>query len=221
MSYIDFGEFKRACLASPAELTEFLSMGEFMESYIFSDYWNLFNALLKDKESNVYGLFDGSILVGVGSTFPTTRTFGRQIIYWIRNGYHGKGLGLLFMDALINRTITENGFTFAELVIDRENIPSIKVAESLGLTLIDEWDNIGSGQGKLNSGKFAVYCAFDHELEVLAEESKCEPFEILQQMWWLEAIGEIEAPKTIIRYGTPGGNRIVQTLRFSSHVRER
>jgi hypothetical protein len=48
MSYIDFEEYKRACLASPEELTAFLSLGQYMEYYNLVDYLNLFNALLKE-----------------------------------------------------------------------------------------------------------------------------------------------------------------------------
>jgi RimJ/RimL family protein N-acetyltransferase len=147
MSYIDFQEFKRACLASPEELTAFLSKGEFMEYYNLVDYLNLFNAMLKDRETNVYGLFEGKTLVGVGTSSPANRSFGTQLIYWIRNGFHGKGYGLYFMYNLICRTIS-NGSLYAELIIDRENIPSIKVAESLGLTKIKEWDRPATAEIK-------------------------------------------------------------------------
>ena len=163
MSYGDFDEFQRACLASPEELTAFLSKGEFMEYYNVVDYINLFNAILKERNTNAYGLFEGSTLVGFGTTSPANKSYGQQIVYWIRNGFHGKGFGVFFMHRLICRTI-ENGNSFAELIIDRENIPSIKVAESLGLTKIKEWERSESGQGKRNSGKFSMYYAFDHHL---------------------------------------------------------
>ena len=163
ISYGDFDEFKRACLASPEELTAFLSKGEFMEYYNLVDYINLFNAILKERNTNAYGLFEGSTLVGFGTTSPSNKSYGQQIVYWIRNGFHGKGFGVFLMHRLICRTI-ENGNFFAELIIDRENIPSIKVAESLGLTKIKEWERSESGQGKRNSGKFSMYYAFDHHL---------------------------------------------------------
>jgi hypothetical protein len=68
MSYIDFDEFKRACLASPQELTAFLSKGQFMEHFNLVDFLNLFNAMLKDQETNVYGLFEEKTLVGIGTS---------------------------------------------------------------------------------------------------------------------------------------------------------
>jgi len=219
MSYIDFQEFKRACLASPEELTAFLSKGEFMEYYNLVDYLNLFNAMLKDRETNVYGLFEGKTLVGVGTSSPANRSFGTQLIYWIRNGFHGKGYGLYFMYNLICRTIS-NGSLYAELIIDRENIPSIKVAESLGLTKIKEWDRPASGQGERNSGKFAAYYAFDHRLEVDAEKYQVEPFNILQELWMREALGQLETPKMTIRRNKFGRTGLPLNLRLASDIDE-
>jgi RimJ/RimL family protein N-acetyltransferase len=220
MSYIDFDEFQRACLASDEELTAFLSFGEYMEYYIFADYWNLFTSMLKERDTNVYGLFEGSTLVGFGTTSPANKSFGTQIVYWIRNGFHGKGYGVYLMHRLICRTI-ENGSSFAELIIDRENIPSIKVVESLGLTKIKDWERSESGQGKLNSGKFSMYYAFDHQIEVIAEEKNLQPIDLLEHLWELEALGEIETPKMEIRRSKFGKTRLSQNLRFFSDESER
>ena len=220
MSYIDFDEFQRACLASPEELTAFLSKGEFMEYYNLVDYINLFNAILKERDTNAYGLFEGSTLVGFGTTSPANKSYGQQIVYWIRNGFHGKGFGVFLMHRLICRTI-ENGNSFAELIIDRENIPSIKVAETLGLTKIKEWERIESGQGKRNSGKFSMYYAFDNRIEILAEEKKLQPIDLIEQLWMLEALGVIETPKMEIIRSKFGKTRLSQNLRFFSDESER
>jgi hypothetical protein len=116
---------------------------------------------------------------------------------------------------LISRAIY-NGADYAELIIDRENIPSIKVAETLGLTKIKEWERPESGQGERNSGKFAMYLAFDHALEVRADRLGVEPFILLQDLWFREALGQVEAPKMIVRRNQVGGNRLSQNLRFAS-----
>lgn len=215
MSYIDFDEFQRACLASPEELTAFLSKGEFMEYYNLIDYLNLFNAMLKDRETNVYALFEGKTLVGVGTSSPANRPFGSQLIYWIRNGYHGKGYGRFLMYNLICRAI-HNGALFAELIIDQGNLPSIRIAETLGLTKIKEWNRKESGQGERNTGNFALYLAFAHRLEVEAGENQLNPLDLLEVLWIQEALGFIEAPKKMIIKPKFGKTRISQNLRFFS-----
>lgn len=215
ISYIDFEEFKRACLASPQELTAFLSKGKFMEYFNLVDFLNLFNAMLKDQETNVYGLFEGKTLVGIGTSSPANRSFGSQLIYWIRNGYHGKGYGVFLMYCLICRAI-QNGHRYAELIIDQENIPSIKVAESLGLTKVKEWTRPESGQGERNSGKFAMYFAYAHQVELEAEQLGLEPLQILQTLWVREEFGLITAPKLVIQKRPSGKTRLSQNLRFFS-----
>lgn len=124
------------------------------------------------------------------------------------------------MYRLICRTI-ENGNSFAELIIDRENIPSIKVAETLGLTKIKEWERLESWQGKRNSGKFSMYYAFDNRIEVLAEEKKLQPIDLIEQLWMLEALGVIETPIMEIRRSKFGKTRLSQNLRFFSDESER
>lgn len=215
MSYIDFEEFKRACLASPQELTAFLSKGQFMEYFNLVDFLNLFNAMLKDPETNVYGLFEGKTLVGIGTSSPANRSFGSQLIYWVRNGYHGKGYGVFLMYSLICRAI-QNGHLYAELIIDKENIPSIKVAESLGLTKVNEWTRRQSGQGERNSGSFAQYYAFAHRVELEAEGLGLEPLQILETLWLREFYGLISAPKLVIKEHPFGKTRLSQSLKFFS-----
>jgi hypothetical protein len=43
-----------------------------------------------------------------------------------------------------------------------------------------------------------------------------EPFILLQDLWFREAIGEIEAPKMITRRNKFGRNRLSENLRFAS-----
>jgi hypothetical protein len=109
-----------------------------------------------------------------------------------------------------------NGAYFAELIIDQENIPSIKVAEALGLTKIKEWNRPESGQGKRNSGNFVLYYAFAHLVETEAEQYKVEPLEIIQNLWLHEAMGLIQQPKMITKRAKIGKTRMSQNLRFFS-----
>ena len=214
MSFLDADEFKRACLASPKELTDFLSVGESMQNFIFSDYWNLLFNSLKDPETNSYGLFEGKKLIGFCTSYPSNKPLGRQLVYWIRNGFHGRGLGRYFVENLINRITNINGFEFIQLIIDRDNLSSIKVAESLNLFRFEEWEGFESGQGKLNSGKFCSYYAFSDDTKAAAAQIGIHPILVLQQLWYLMAAGVIQVPEIEARSMDPSRNRIVQTLRF-------
>ena len=95
------------------------------------------------------------------------------------------------------------------------------MVESLGLTKIKDWERSESGQGKRNSGKFSMYYAFDHQIEVMAEEKNLQPINLLEHLWELEALGEIETPKMEIRRSKFGKTRLSQNLRFFSDESER
>jgi len=114
---------------------------------------------------------------------------------------------------LIERCFS-NGHHFVEFVIDQENAPSQKVAEKIGLVKISEWENLESGQGLRNSGKFGLYYAFDGQIQEIARTVSRTPHEILAQLWILESIGIVQTPVLVERHPQFGRTRISQTVRF-------
>jgi RimJ/RimL family protein N-acetyltransferase len=210
----DFKEFRAACSSSPKELTEFLNIGQYMETYNVIDHWNLFSTILHCGEYDSYGLFEGKTLIGFATMSHSVRSFGCQIVYWIRNGYHGMGLGKLFMYNLLRDSLGRKGFKFAELIIDLENIPSVKIAESLGLYRIDEWEDFENGQGSRRSGRYRLYMAIDHLIELEAQAAGVEPIDVLRKMWVEEQLGLIQAIPMEAPKWSLDSNRLRGTLRF-------
>lgn len=185
LGWDDYLKFEKACRDSQKELTEYLSMGEGMDQYLSLDYWNLFGALLNDQTLDLYGLMDGEQLLGVASFHKARFELGCQIVYWIRGGYHGKGLGVVFMFMLLREALGRKNLLFAELIIDQENMASIAVAEQLCLDRVDEWEWIESGQGRKNSGKFYKYHAYENIFLHQAKKEDMTPLELLDNFWRL------------------------------------
>jgi RimJ/RimL family protein N-acetyltransferase len=213
LAYSDYEAFKEACLVSREELSTFLDLGQYMEYFNFSDYWALFVHLLKEPETNAYGLFDGKTLLGSALVGPASRSFGAQVVGWIRHGHHGRGLATIYLEKIIERCFA-NGHHFVELVIDQDNSPSNRVAQKLGLTRISEWENFESGQGLANSGKFTLYYAFRNDIENLAQKLSLEPYQLIQQLWILEHLNLVRTPEFALRRQVHGHNRLSQTMRF-------
>lgn len=213
LAYSDYESFKEACLVSRDELTTFLDFGKYMEYFDFSDYWSLFTQLLKEPETNSYGLFDGSKLLGLALVGPSSKSFGAQVVGWMRHGYHGRGLATTYLEKVIERCFF-NGHHFVELVIDQKNAPSNRVAEKLGLTKISDWENFESGQGSANSGRFTLYYAFRSDIKALAHKFSLEPYQLIQQLWVLEDLGLVKTPEFALRMPVNGHTRVSQTIRF-------
>ena len=190
LGWDDLVRFEKACMDSKRELTEYLSMGEGMSQYLSMDYWNLLDALLKDKTLDLYGLFDGELLIGAASFHKLPFVLGTQITYWVRGGYHGKGLGKLFLFLLLTEALGRKNLLFVDLIIDLENKASLSIAEDLCLDRIAEWESPESGQGLKNSGKFAKYQVYENIFQCHAKDRGMTPAELLDEYYllWLNGI---------------------------------
>jgi len=190
LGWDDLIKFEKACRDSQKELTEYLSLGQGMSQYLSTDYWSLLNALLEDKTLDLYGLFDGDKLIGSASFHKYPFELGTQITYWIRGGYHGKGLGKLFLFLLLTEALGRKNLLFVDLVIDLENKASLSIAEDLCLDRVAEWERFESGQGDKNSGKFAKYQVYENIFQCHAKDKGLTPAELLDEFYllWLRGI---------------------------------
>ena len=186
----DLTKLEKAFRDSQRELTQYLSLGEGMSHYLSLDYWNLINALLKDKTFDLYGLFDGDQLIGSASFHKHPFELGTQITYWIRGGYHGKGLGKFFLYLLLSEALGRKNLLFVDLIIDLENKTSLTVVDQLCLDRVAEWERFESGQGEKNSGKFAKYQVYENIFQCHAREKGLTPAELLDEFYllWLRGI---------------------------------
>ena len=190
LGWDDLTKLEKAFRDSQSELTQYLSLGEGMSHYLSLDYWNLINALLKDKTFDLYGLFDGDQLIGSASFHKHPFELGTQITYWIRGGYHGKGLGKFFLYLLLSEALGRKNLLFVDLIIDLENKASLTVVDQLCLDRVDEWEGFESGQGEKNSGKFAKYQVYENIFQCHAKEKGLTPAELLDEFYllWLRGI---------------------------------
>ena len=190
LGWDDLTKLEKAFRDSQSELTQYLSLGEGMSHYLSLDYWNLINALLKDKTFDLYGLFDGDQLIGSASFHKHPFELGTQITYWIRGGYHGKGLGKFFLYLLLSEALGRKNLLFVDLIIDLDNKASLNVVDQLCLDRVDEWEGFESGQGKKNSGKFAKYQVYENIFQCHAKEKGLTPAELLDEFYllWLRGI---------------------------------
>jgi len=217
LGWDDLIRFEKACRDSQKELTEYLSLGEGMNQYLSMDYWSLLNALLADKTLDLYGLFDGDQLIGSASFHKHHFELGTQITYWIRGGYHGKGLGKLFLFLLLTEALGRKNLLFVDLIIDLENKASLSIAEDLRLDRISEWEGSESGQGSKNSGKFAKYQVYENIFQCHAKDRGMTPAELLDEYYllWLKGIDARSfLPHYKLQRGRPRTLR--STLRLAS-----
>lgn len=159
-------------------MSTYLDLAFFSRKPSFEDMWDFFNQILRDRSVDMYGLFDGDRIVGIGSySFSNISPNGCQIVLWMRKGHVGKKVGTYMLKRLTSVALFEKKFRFAELIIDEGNVASRKAAKKVGYMLIEIMD--AHTQGTKGSGKYCRYFCYDGELESLAGMYGRQPIDLL------------------------------------------
>jgi hypothetical protein len=135
-------------------------------------------AKLRDTENDMFGLFDGKRLLGVGVFFPLYYSEnGCQIILWIRKTEKGRKIGTFLLRRLTMYAFYPKNYRFVEVVIDEGNVASRTIAENVGYELIEKTET--ETQGYLGTGVYCRYMLFDGEIEALAVNYHRQPVDLI------------------------------------------
>lgn len=93
LSYLDYNEFKRAAIESVESNIEYLYFGEFFKTASALQMFAKFDDLLKDPNTDHYGIFHGNRLLGHIAITRGLSPLGSEIYGWVRKGFHNKGIG--------------------------------------------------------------------------------------------------------------------------------
>jgi hypothetical protein len=99
-------------------------------------------------------------------------------------------LGKFFLFLLLREALGRKNLLFVDLIIDLENKSSLAVVEQLCLDRVAEWEQLESGQGNKNSGKFARYQVYENIFQCHARDKGLTPAELLEEFYllWLRGI---------------------------------
>jgi len=174
----DFLEFSQAFNESIRTQLDYFDLGYFDQIRPFAETQEMFAKQVRDKTTDMFGIFDGRKLLAVGNYYYVSYSnYGSQVTIWVRKSSIGKGLGTYFMKRLTSHGIYCKGMNFVELMIDAENLPSRRMAEKAGYELIEINDTYT--QGKLGSGKYCRYICFSDELNSLAVNYHKQPMDLI------------------------------------------
>ena len=92
--------------------------------------------------SDAIGIFladgSGTVVGGTGLHDRLNDPAGREIGYWVRAGYTGRGIATAATRQMIQRAFAIDGVTYVEIHHDKANVASRRVPERLGFHLIRE-----------------------------------------------------------------------------------
>ena len=174
ISYLDFGEFKKAAVESISTNDGYLAFGHIFKNITVFEYMNYFSDLLKNSGVEAYGLFHRNTLLGFVSFDFGMSKLGTELLGWSRNGYHNLGLGELGLNTACEVAFKGKNFNYVELRIDETNEPSRRVAEKSGFKpYLKMKYEAGSEE------TFVYYVKINPVIENLAKRYRKRPIDII------------------------------------------
>ena len=83
---------------------------------------------------NYFFFYEGQ-LVGSGHLKPGAWNYSGELLYWVRTGWDGLGIGMHIADTMSKHAHKHLGYRFVIIETDKENLGSRRIAEKSGFNL--------------------------------------------------------------------------------------
>ena len=142
------------------------AISNFLHDYEWAADWNfktaakfVTSAVSASHPSYTYLFLKGDVeVVGFGSIGSIGGSnLDVQLVYWVHPDHQGRGVGHTMAATLRDVSLELWGFNSFNYLVAEQNKPSIRVAEKLGLELIDKWSG-GEAHARGETGEWRRYC---------------------------------------------------------------
>lgn len=195
LSILDIKEFKIAAQESTESNYEYLAYGAMFESISPFDYAMTYSNMLYKDPVDHYGLFDGGKLLGHMSFGICFGQFGAEVIGWVRNGYHNKGVGELGLAYAEQIAFAKKKFNFVALHISQKNKASRRVAEKAGFKPVLKMAYVTGG-----SDCSILYIKINPRIERLARQYGRRPIDVMNTPAGFQGMGHYLLSDGIVEF---------------------
>lgn len=195
LSLLDIKEFKIAAQESTETNYEFLAYGALFESITPLDYALTYSDMLFKDPVDHYGLFDGGKLLGHMSFGICFGQFGAEVIGWVRNGYHNKGVGELGLAYAEQIAFNRKNLNFMALHISQRNMPSRRVAEKAGFKPVLKRTYVSGG-----TECSILYIKINPKVERLARQYGRRPIDVMNSPACFQGMGHYLLSEGVVEF---------------------
>jgi RimJ/RimL family protein N-acetyltransferase len=195
LSLLDIKEFKIAAQESTETNYEFLAYGALFESITPLDYALTYSDMLFKDPVDHYGLFDGGKLLGHMSFGICFGQFGAEVIGWVRNGYHNKGVGELGLAYAEQIAFNRKNLNFIALHISQRNMPSRRVAEKAGFKPVLKRTYVSGG-----AECSILYIKINPKVERLARQYGRRPIDVMNSPACFQGMGHYLLSEGVVEF---------------------
>ncbi len=195
LSLLDIKEFKIAAQESTETNYEFLAYGALFESITPLEYALTYSDMLFNDPVDHYGLFDGGKLLGHMSFGICFGQFGAEVIGWVRNGFHNKGVGELGLAYAEQIAFNRKNLNFMALHISQKNGPSRRVAEKAGFKPVLKRSYVSGG-----TECSIIYIKINPKVERLARQYGRRPIDVMNSPACFQGMGHYLISEGVVEF---------------------
>ena len=126
-------EHWKACQETYQEASEFLPFFVGIENWSVPDHEKYLVKFAADSQrvKNLLFFYENQI-IGGGHLKPSDWNYSGELLYWVRSGWDGLGIGAFIAKTMLASAYTNFGYRHLIIQTDRNNIGSQNVAKKLG-----------------------------------------------------------------------------------------
>ena len=128
----DHKEYRRARSESEMDVSAFFEIGPLTKTSKRSTSYEFIQQISGPDRNRHFAVFWNKILVGHFSLYEGSSLNSLQIVYWVRTGFTGLGIGTWALSKISRNLFKFPQVHFLELFIDPKNYASVRVATKCG-----------------------------------------------------------------------------------------
>ena len=132
---------------------------KFLPEFVGMEHWTIpqhenylrkFGSHIADIKNYLF-FYEGKV-IGAGHLFPSGWKRSGELVYWVRSGWDGLGIGEHIAKTMASSAGSNFGYKWIVIQTDRNNVASKRVAEKAGATMMmayGYWDHFGKQSNML------------------------------------------------------------------------
>lgn len=180
----DYQQFRDALIESKESISTFLDIGIELPKLNTVEFMNFYTRMIKEVDREHFGVFHGYKLLAYASYGEGFDHSGVQIIYWVREDYLRQNIGIWTIGTMTSKSWVERDDHYTQLVIDKTNYASRRVAKIMGYFPLISVNY--TGQGTKGSGTYITYIHLNPKLNIKAAVHNMRPIDLIGHLAFIE-----------------------------------
>ena len=189
MTRFDYQQFHDSVKESKESISTFLDLGIELPKLNTIDFMNFYSRMINESDKEHFGVFHGYKMLAYACFCPAFDDSGIQIVYWVREAYLRQNIGTWTIGKMTSKSWVEYEYHFSQLVIDKANYASRRIAKAMGYFPL--YAITVRGQGTKSSDSFIIYIHLNPSLRMKAAVYEKRPIDLIGHICFIEEFSHL------------------------------